>query len=87
LFLDGLSRQHKIKVMGAFAMAIHQGRFSRQNDAPLAESTVADTLNLVAATLGENGHKDPPKDVKNNFGRLLWWQQRAYKKNNPKEKQ
>ncbi len=62
LFLDGLSRLHKIEVMGAFAVAIHQGRFSRQNDAPLAESTVADTLNLVAVTFRENGCKDPQKN-------------------------
>ena len=86
LFLNGLSQQHKIKVMGTFAMAIRQGRFSRQNDAPLAESTVADTLNLVAATFQENRQEDPQKDIKNSFGELLRWQLRAYKKDNPKEK-
>jgi hypothetical protein len=58
--------------MGAFAVAIHQGRFSRQNDAPLAASTVADTLNLVAATFQESRQEDPKKNAKNNFGQLLW---------------
>ncbi len=54
LFPNGLSQQHKIKVMGTFAIAIIQGRFLRQNDAPLAKSAVADTLNLAAATFQEN---------------------------------
>ncbi len=29
LFLDGLSRQHKIKIMGALAVAIREGQFSQ----------------------------------------------------------
>jgi hypothetical protein len=68
LLLNGLSQQHKIKVIGAFAVAICQGKISRQNDAPLAESTVIDTLNLVAAIFQENGREDPPKDAENNIG-------------------
>jgi hypothetical protein len=27
-FLDGMSRQHKIEIMGAFAVALCQGQFS-----------------------------------------------------------
>jgi hypothetical protein len=73
--------------MGAFAVAIHQGRFLRQNGSPLAESIVVDTPNLVAATFQENGLEDPQKDAKNNMCQLLQQQLSAYKKDNPKEKQ
>ena len=62
-FLDGMSRQHKIKIMGAFAVALRQGQFSRAADAPLAHSTVGDTLNLVAATFPDNGRDDPKQDA------------------------
>jgi hypothetical protein len=59
LFLDGMSRQHKIKIMGAFAVALCQGQFSRAADASLAHSTVGDTLNLVAATFQNNRGEGP----------------------------
>ena len=42
LFLDGLSKPNRIKLMGAFAMALSEGRFSKRAHAPLAEGT---TLN------------------------------------------
>jgi hypothetical protein len=45
-----MSQQQKIKIMGDYAVAIPQGQFSQQNDGPLAETTVVDTLNLVATT-------------------------------------
>jgi hypothetical protein len=50
LFLDGSSKQHRIDIMGAFAVAIRDGWFSRRDDDPLAQKTVNDTLNFVAAT-------------------------------------
>jgi hypothetical protein len=28
-FLDGFSRPNRIKLMGAFAVALHEGRFSK----------------------------------------------------------
>jgi hypothetical protein len=82
-----MSRQHKIKIMGAFAMALCQGQFSRAADAPLAHSTVGDTLNLVAATFRDNGRDDPKRDAENNVARLLWRQLRLYSKDDPKELQ
>ncbi len=57
--------------MGAFAMAVRQGQFAQQRDALLAESTVANTINAVAATFRENGHNDPKKNAKNSVGLLL----------------
>jgi hypothetical protein len=74
-----MSRQQKIKIMGALVLAIPQGQFSRQNDGPLAETTVADTLNLVATTFRENGRNDPQKDAKNNLAQQLRRQLRVNK--------
>jgi len=49
-FLDGMPRQHKLTIIGAFAVAIREGRFSRQSDAPLTKTTVSNTVNAVAVT-------------------------------------
>jgi hypothetical protein len=54
-FLDGMPRQHRIAIMGAFTMAIHEGRFLRLGDGPLAKKSVEGTVNAVAATFQENG--------------------------------
>ena len=70
--------------MGAFAVAIRDGQFSQQNDDSLAQKTVADTHNFVAATFRDHGREDPKKDVNNNIARLLRQQLRSYKKDNPK---
>ena len=54
-FLDGLTRQQRIAIMGAFAVAVCQGRFLRPGDGPLAKKSVKNTINAVAATFRENG--------------------------------
>ena len=82
IFLEDMSQTHQIEIIGGF-VAVHQGRFSRQRDAPLAESTVSDTLNHVAAVFRENGHDDPKRDAERNVARLLRRQLRSYKKDNP----
>ncbi len=46
-FLDGMPRQHKLAVMGAFVVAIREGQFSRQSDAPLAKKSVSNSVNAV----------------------------------------
>jgi hypothetical protein len=45
--------------MGAFAMAVHKGRFSGPDNAPLAKSLVSRALDLVAATFWENRREVP----------------------------
>jgi hypothetical protein len=87
LFLEDMSRNHRIKIIGGFAVAVRQGQFFRPRDAPLAESTVSDTLNHVAVVFRENGHNDPKRDAERNVARLLRRQLRLYKKDNPKEVQ
>ncbi len=49
LFVKDMSRTHRIEIIGGFAVAICQGQFSQPCDAPLAESTVSNTINHVAA--------------------------------------
>ncbi len=73
--------------MGAFAVALCQGQFSRAADAPLAHSTVKDTLNLVAAAFRDNRRDNPEQDAENNVARLLRRQLRSYSKDDPKELQ
>jgi len=78
---------YRIEIIGGYAMAVRQGRFSRPRDAPLAESTVSDTLNHVVAVFRENGHDDPKRDAERNVARLVRHQLRSYKKDDPKEVQ
>jgi len=82
-----MSRTHRIEIIGGFAVAVRQGRFSRPRDASLAESTVSDTLSHVVGVFRENGHDDPKRDAKCNVARLLRRQLRSYKKDDPKEVQ
>jgi len=81
LFLKDMSQTHRIEIVGGFAMAVHQGQFSQPSDSPLAESTVSDTLNHVAAVFRENGHDDPKRDAELNVARLLRRQLRSYTQN------
>jgi hypothetical protein len=82
-----MSRTHRIEIIRGFAVAVRQGQFSRPNEAPLAESTVSDTLNHVAAVFREIGHDDPKRDAERNVARLLRRQLRSYKKDDPKEEE
>jgi hypothetical protein len=46
LFLHGFSRPNRIKLMGAFAVAMREGRFSERSDGPLAEGTIQYGIDL-----------------------------------------
>ena len=82
-----MSRAHQVEIIRGFAVAVHQGQFHRPRDAPLAESTVSDTIDHVAAVFRENGYEDPQWDAERNLARLLRRQLRSYKKDDPKEVQ
>ncbi len=84
-FLNGMPQQHRIAIMGAFAVAICEGRFLRLGDGPLAKKSVEGSVNAVAATFQENGQEDPHWDAERHVGRLLQRQLRLYTKDNPKE--
>jgi hypothetical protein len=57
--------------MGAFAMAIREGRFSRPGDGPLAKKSVEGSVNAVAATFQKNGREAPHWDAERHVGQLL----------------
>ncbi len=82
-----MPRQHKLAVMGAFAVAVCKGQFLQQSDAPLTQKSVPNTVNTVAATFQENGREDPHWDAERHVGQLLQRQLRSYARNDPKEKQ
>ncbi len=79
-FLNGMPQQHRIVFMGAFAVAICEGRFLRPGDGPLAKKSVESPVNAVAATFQENGQEDPHWDAKRHIGQLLQQQLSSYAK-------
>jgi hypothetical protein len=87
VYLDGLDRHERIKLMGAFAMALRERRFSRPADAPLAEKTVRNTVSYVAQAFRENDRSNPTRDDDGLLGRLLSRLYRSFKNRDPAEKQ
>jgi hypothetical protein len=50
LFLKNFSREHRHIIIGAFAMAVREARFSRASHEQLAAGTVKDTVHYVCVT-------------------------------------
>ncbi len=71
--------------MGAFAVAIREGRFLRPGDGPQAKKSVEGSVNAVAVTFQENGQEDPHRDAERYVGQLLQRQLRLYTKDDSKE--
>ena len=69
--------------MGAFAMALRHGRFSRQHYDTLAESTVRGALSYVASTFRENDRPNPTRDEDGELGRLLSRLYRGFRNTDP----
>lgn len=87
IFLDGLTKSQRIKVMGAFAMAMREGRFSSRAHDSLAETTIRNTISFVSSTFRENERPNPTRDDDGQLGRLLSRLFRAFKNKDPAEKQ
>ena len=87
LFLDSFSRHDRIRLMGAFAMAVREGRFSKQHDGTLAEGTVRGTISNVSTSFRENGRVNPTRDEDGELGRVLSRLFRAFKNKDPNPKQ
>ena len=62
LFLENFTREHKHIIIGAFAMAVREARFSRASHERLAAGTVKDTVQYVCVTFRENGYPNPSID-------------------------
>jgi len=62
LFLENFSREHRHIIIGAFAMAVREARFSRASHERLAAGTVKDTVQYVCTTFQEKGYPNPSID-------------------------
>jgi hypothetical protein len=74
-------------LLGAFAMAVRSGKFSDSRFNTLAEGTVRGTISNVVQTFQSLGGQNPTKDTDNELSILLSRQFRAFRNDNPKEKQ
>ena len=59
LFLGKFSQVHRHILIGAFAIADREARFSRSSHKQLAAGTIKDTVLYVCATFWENGDPNP----------------------------
>jgi len=87
IFIDSLSKQEQIVLLGAFAMAVRRERFSDSLFNTLAEGTVRGTISNVVQTFQSTGRQNPTKDVDNELSILLSRLFRAFRNDNPNEKQ
>ena len=87
LFMDRLSRQERILMLGAFGMAVREGRFSGERHGVLAEGTVRGTISNVVQTFRATGRQNPTKDGDFELSILLSRQLRALKNEDPKQQQ
>ena len=87
IFLDGLSRPGRIKLMGGFCVALREGRYSGPAYEVLAETTIRSAVSYVASTFRENDRSNPTRDEDGELGRLLSRLYRSFKKKDPAEKQ
>ena len=82
-YLNGFDRHQRIKLMGAFAMALREGRFS-QSHGTLAEGTIRSSVSYVVSTFRENGRPNPTKEEDMELGWILHRLYRAFKNKDPK---
>jgi hypothetical protein len=74
-------------MLGVFAMAVREGRFSPECHKCLAEGTVGSTISHVVQAFRVNGRPNPTKEVDSKLSILLSRQFRAYQNNDPKQVQ
>jgi hypothetical protein len=68
-YLKNFTQEECHILIGAFAMAVKDARFSRSPHEWLVVNTVRDTVQYVCATFQENGHPNPTlnKDGRSTF--------------------
>ena len=87
LYLESLTRTQRNRIIGAFAMALRQGRYSGKAHDTLATGTIRNSISDISSTFRENGRPNPTKDDDLQLSFLLQRQFRAFKNADPKEKQ
>jgi hypothetical protein len=71
-YLDRLSQKERILMLGAFALAVREGRFLWEYHECLAEGTVQGTISHVVQAFREKGRLNPTKDTDSKLSILLW---------------
>ena len=85
--MDTLARNERIVLLGAFAMAIREGRFSNNRNETLVEGTVRGTISHVVQAFRSAGRQNPTKDEDHELSILLSRQLRAFKNDDPQQQQ
>ncbi len=85
LFLKSFTRHQQIKLIGVFALALHEGQFSGKHNDKLVEKTVTDFIQYVCATFRENGFPNPTFDDNAKSGLILQQLYRAFRNAEPAE--
>ena len=83
VLLDGFTRHQRLQLIGAFAMALRSGRFSRQTHGTLVEGTVRGAISYVAQTLRDEGRPSPTCTDDGELGQILSRQFRAFRNEDP----
>jgi hypothetical protein len=86
LFLKSFAWHQQIKLIGVFALALREGRFSGPAHDKLVESTISGTIQYVCATFIENGFPNPSFDKDARSGFILLGLYCAFHKADPAEK-
>jgi hypothetical protein len=86
-FLNKFAQLERNLMLGAFAVAVREGRFTWNRTDTLVEGTVRGTISHVVQAFWESGRQNPTKDTDNMLTILLSRQFRAYRNDDPKEKQ
>ena len=87
---DAMTSTSKLEwnlLLGAFAMAVREGRFTKNCTDTLVEGTVRSAISHVVQAFRESGRQNPTKDADNMLSVLLSRQFRAYRNDDPKEVQ
>ena len=88
VFLDDIDNKgQRIRLVGAFAMAMREARFSGPAYDSLVESTIRNTISFVASSFRENDRPNPTKDEDGELARLLSHLFRAFRNKDPAPEQ
>ena len=86
-FLDNLTDDDKIRILGAFAQAIREREFSRAGQKDLASGTCREAVDKVAEVFRANRRRDPRHDHSGKIDDGLQLQFRGYSNTDPPPKQ
>jgi hypothetical protein len=86
-FYSRLTQNEQIFMLGAFAMAVKEGRFSWDCHEVLVEGTVRGAVSHVVQTFRAAGRQNTTKDNDRELNILLSRQYQTYKNKDPQQKQ